>query len=143
MGKDFALRLISEGYIVYGAARRIDRMQDIEAAGGQALAMDVTDDATMVAGVEQIIREHGRMDVLINNAGYGRAHRRPQTSAFLWCGGCRSPMPSWFLPTRGNATKGCVERKSDTTAKTGPARDTYSYLADRPTGPIVLRRRAA
>ncbi len=72
MGKDFALRLIAEGYVVYGAARRVDRMQDIEAAGGRVLAMDVTDDATMIAGIEQIIRERGRIDVLVNNAGYGQ-----------------------------------------------------------------------
>jgi NAD(P)-dependent dehydrogenase (short-subunit alcohol dehydrogenase family) len=72
MGKDFALRLLAEGYIVYGAARRVDRMQDIEARGGHVLAMDVTDDVTMVAGVEQIVREQGRIDVLINNAGYGQ-----------------------------------------------------------------------
>jgi NAD(P)-dependent dehydrogenase (short-subunit alcohol dehydrogenase family) len=72
MGKDFALRLLSEGYIVYGAARRIERMQDIETAGGVALAMDVTDDATMTAGVDRIIREQGRIDVLINSAGYGQ-----------------------------------------------------------------------
>lgn len=72
MGKDFALRLLAEGYTVYGAARRVERMQDIEAAGGIALAMDVTDDATMVTGVDRIIREQGRIDVLINNAGYGQ-----------------------------------------------------------------------
>lgn len=72
MGKDFALQLLLQGYTVYGAARRIDRMQDIEAAGGIALAMDVTDDATMVAGVSRIINEQGRIDVLINSAGYGQ-----------------------------------------------------------------------
>lgn len=72
MGKDFALRLISEGYAVYGAARRVERMHDITAAGGTVLAMDVTDDAAMVAAVERIIQEHGRIDVLINNAGYGQ-----------------------------------------------------------------------
>jgi NAD(P)-dependent dehydrogenase (short-subunit alcohol dehydrogenase family) len=72
MGKDFALRLLEEGYIVYGAARRVERMDDIVRAGGFALAMDVTDDAAMVSGVEAIIRQHGRIDVLINNAGYGQ-----------------------------------------------------------------------
>ncbi len=72
MGKDFALRLIKEGYTVYGAARRVDRMKDIVAAGGHALAMDVTDDESMVAGVERIMSQQGRIDVLINNAGYGQ-----------------------------------------------------------------------
>lgn len=72
MGKDFALRLISEGYLVYGAARRVDLMHPIQFAGGVALALDVTNDASMEAAVDQIVREHGRIDVLINCAGYGQ-----------------------------------------------------------------------
>jgi NAD(P)-dependent dehydrogenase (short-subunit alcohol dehydrogenase family) len=72
MGKDFALTLIAEGYIVYGAARRVDRMSDTEEAGGTVLAMDVSDDATMVAAIDRIIGEQGRIDVLINSAGYGQ-----------------------------------------------------------------------
>lgn len=72
MGEDFALRLIAEGYVVYGAARRIERMGGIEAVGGKILALDVTSDASMVDCVDRVIREQGRIDVLINNAGYGQ-----------------------------------------------------------------------
>ncbi|RFU49122.1 SDR family NAD(P)-dependent oxidoreductase [Paraburkholderia sp. DHOC27] len=72
MGKDFALRLIHEGYTVYGAARRVERMKEIVMAGGLTLALDVTDDQSMVDAVARIINEQGRIDVLINNAGYGQ-----------------------------------------------------------------------
>ncbi len=72
MGKDFALRLIQEGYIVYGGARRVDNMKEITAAGGHALALDVTDEAQARAAIAHIIAEQGRVDVLINNAGYGQ-----------------------------------------------------------------------
>ena len=56
---------------MYAVARRVDRMAALEAAGVHAFAMDVTDDASMVAGVERVIAETGRIDVLVNNAGYG------------------------------------------------------------------------
>lgn len=71
MGKDFSLRLLDEGYIVYGVARRIERMSDIEGAGGHTIKLDITDDSSIVATVDQIIKEQGRIDVLINSAGYG------------------------------------------------------------------------
>lgn len=71
IGEATARKLHELGYVVYGAARRTDRLQALATEGIRALAMDVTDDASMRAGVEQIIAEAGRIDVLVNNAGYG------------------------------------------------------------------------
>ena len=71
IGADTARRLQALGYIVYGAARRTDRLQALAADGIRPLAMDVTDDASMTSGVNRILEETGRIDILVNNAGYG------------------------------------------------------------------------
>ena len=70
MGKDAALSLIKEGHIVYGAARRVNNMQDIVDAGGHAIALDVTDHESIQKAADKVISEHNRIDVLWNNAGY-------------------------------------------------------------------------
>jgi short-subunit dehydrogenase len=71
MGKEFARNLLLDGHIVYGAARRVDKMDDIKSAGVKVLKMDVTDEPSMVAGVDAIMAAEGHIDVLINNAGFG------------------------------------------------------------------------
>ncbi|MFD8306779.1 oxidoreductase [Streptomyces sp. NPDC059690] len=71
IGEATALKLQSLGYTVYGAARRTDRLQKLADRGIHPLAMDVTDDDSMRAGIEKIVSESGRIDVLVNNAGYG------------------------------------------------------------------------
>lgn len=71
IGAATALKLKSLGYTVYAAARRVDRMRDLAKAGINVLALDVTDDASMQAGIDSIISMSGRIDVLVNNAGYG------------------------------------------------------------------------
>lgn len=71
MGKEFAKDLLKDGHTVYGAARRVDKMQDLQSLGVKVIAMDVTDEASMVAGIQSIQKAEGRIDVLINNAGFG------------------------------------------------------------------------
>ncbi|WP_062791399.1 oxidoreductase [Aquitalea pelogenes] len=71
IGKATALRLKALGFTVYAAARRTVRMRALESAGIHVLSMDVTDDASMSQGVAEIIARSGRIDVLVNNAGYG------------------------------------------------------------------------
>lgn len=71
IGKSTVLELVHRGYTVYGAARRIERMDDLKEAGAGIVQLDITDDESIVTVVNQVIDEHGRIDVLINNAGYG------------------------------------------------------------------------
>ena len=71
MGKDIALQLLKDGFVVYAAARRIEQMSDIAAQGGITLKMDITQEDDIVAVVQQIVQNHNGVDVLINNAGFG------------------------------------------------------------------------
>src|ERR1700749_2846889 len=71
IGKAFAAELFKDGHTVYGAARRIEKMDDLQKQGVKILAMDVTDESSMTTGIQTIIKNEGRIDVLINNAGFG------------------------------------------------------------------------
>ena len=70
IGEATAQRLAMAGYKVYGTSRR----------GAQAgkrsfemLPLDVTSDESVEAAVGEVMRLHGRIDLLVNNAGFGVA----------------------------------------------------------------------
>ncbi len=70
IGEATAKRLATAGYKVYGTSRRGAQ------AGKQAfeiLALDVTSDESVEAAVSEVIRRDGRIDLLVNNAGFGVA----------------------------------------------------------------------
>ncbi len=71
IGAETALLLGKSGFTVYAAARRTERMQDLAGQGIRVLGLDITDEASVTAGIEQIIATAGPVDVLVNNAGYG------------------------------------------------------------------------
>lgn len=71
IGYDAAARLAKQGHRVYGAARRIERMENLRQWGVVPVRLDVTDDASIVDCVQTVIRTEGHIDILVNNAGYG------------------------------------------------------------------------
>jgi NADP-dependent 3-hydroxy acid dehydrogenase YdfG len=71
IGFDAAEAFARQGHRVYAAARRVERMEPLKALGVIPLRMDVTDETSMTEGVRAILKAVGRIDALVNNAGYG------------------------------------------------------------------------
>src|SRR5215207_3089566 len=70
IGRATAKRLAAGDRIVYATARRVETLAELEAAGCQTLALDVTDETSMQAAVDAV---EGGVGVLINNAGYSQS----------------------------------------------------------------------
>jgi NAD(P)-dependent dehydrogenase (short-subunit alcohol dehydrogenase family) len=71
-GRAIAEAAIAEGDVVVATARRVAALDDLAAAHhGQidVLPLDVTDPVAIDATVQDVIDRHGRIDVLVNNAG--------------------------------------------------------------------------
>ncbi|WP_225821131.1 oxidoreductase [Streptomyces naphthomycinicus] len=71
-GREITEAAVAAGDLVVGAARRPEALDDLVAAHPgrvEALRLDVTDAAAIDAAVRDVVARHGRIDVLVNNAG--------------------------------------------------------------------------
>lgn len=57
IGYDVAPLLVRYGYTVYGAARRVEKIEELASEGVKALSLDVTDEASMEAAVRRSLTQ--------------------------------------------------------------------------------------
>jgi len=70
IGEATAERLAAAGYKVYGTSRRVSESSK---RSFKMLPLDVTRDESVEAAVRTVVRSDGRIDLLVNNAGFGVA----------------------------------------------------------------------
>jgi NAD(P)-dependent dehydrogenase (short-subunit alcohol dehydrogenase family) len=73
-GREMAVQLLGSGERVAGTVRRLDSVDDLKAKYSEQLwlaRLDVTDTAEIRRVLDQAFADLGRVDVVVNNAGYG------------------------------------------------------------------------
>ena len=70
-GRELAKLVTARGWPVVVTARKVDDIADLAGDHVLTAALDVTDDAQIAAAVAAAKERFGRIDVLVNNAGYG------------------------------------------------------------------------
>ena len=77
IGYATSLMLARKGFYTYASVRNINKSASLESIANaerlplKLIQLDVTDDSSVKDAVEKIVLEKGRIDVLVNNAGYG------------------------------------------------------------------------
>jgi NADP-dependent 3-hydroxy acid dehydrogenase YdfG len=72
IGKATVELLARNGYFVFAMARRMDRLEQLRSDQIEPICLDVTNAKAIRAVVDHIILTKGRIDVLVNNAGFGQ-----------------------------------------------------------------------
>ena len=77
IGYATSLMLARKGFYTYASAHNIDKSASLQSIASaerlplKLIQLDVTNDSSVKDAVERIVLEKGRIDVLVNNAGYG------------------------------------------------------------------------
>jgi NAD(P)-dependent dehydrogenase (short-subunit alcohol dehydrogenase family) len=78
LGFSVVRRLLDDGWTVTGAARSPETLAKVRDAGAEALEVDVTDQASVLAALRDVGRRHGRVDLAVNaSAPYGGSRSGP------------------------------------------------------------------
>jgi len=116
IGEAIARRLASEGATVLAAARSIPSLDrvvaEISSAGGtaRAIALDVSESASIDAAVKSALDQNGQIDILVNNAGISEDNLILRMSREAWDRVLSTNLTGAFLLTQA-VVKGMVRRR--------------------------------